>query len=197
MYLQNGMIGVVSEIDTALMKAKVTEPTGSFVSKFLPILSIPGIYFIPKINQNVYVVFDKNYINGIIVGSVYNVDTPAPDFDDERLIGFQIANMNILIDIDTGDVSIDTNGSVTVLSTEVTVQGDNITLKAEKVIIDAELTVKKEIKAEGKITASSTINATGIIKSNSDVQTATVKLNSHLHVGAAPGSPTSPPTPGT
>lgn len=180
MNLREAKIGIVSEVDESKFLAKVTLPADNFVTDWLYIQKLNGSYALPVVNETVIVWLDEDWNRGVIVGSIYTNSMPAP-YSDKNIVGFKLQNFEMKIDISTGEVNISTG--------EIIMEADNITMNTEKLIVSGTVEVGKDIKADGKI------DATGVIKSVSDLQTSTFKANTHTHPTAAPGSPTGPPIP--
>lgn len=83
---------------------------------------------------------------------------------------------------ETGIKVLDKNGN----TIETTSDGVLITPASGKpVTVDGDLVVSGEVSADGEVTAKAAVPAVA------------VKLSTHVHTSAAPGNPTTPPTPGT
>lgn len=189
MQIKEGSVGIVTEVDATNMKARVKWPADdNMVSDWLHILTFKGAYNIPSINEQVACLYDADFNQGVILGSIV-LDGEGP-YTDEDILGFKLANIEIKISKSSGEITIITDNVVNV-------KADKITLEAESVEISKDLKVGGKSTFTGDMSTQGKFDAAGIIKSVTDVQTSTVKLNSHLHISAAPSSPTSPPTPGT
>lgn len=71
----------------------------------------------------------------------------------------------------------------------------NLKDPATKILLkDGEIQIKGPVKIDGDLTASGNINGAQV---SAGIGGAAVKLSTHIHTSAAPGSPTTPPTPGT
>ena len=179
MELNEGVIGMVSEVQASTMRVKVSIPDAEdLVTDWLHVLSFPGSYGLPDVNDQVLVFMDKTFDTGVVLGGVNN----APAFGDEDIIGLKLPGVEIKVSKSTGKTDIILSGDVSVEAPEYVLKGD--------------LKLTGDFKITGDVDVTGKVDSTGIIKSMTDVQSVTVKLNTHLHPTAGTGPP-SPPTPGT
>lgn len=188
MDLKEGSIGIVSDLDPVNKKVRVKWPTDNVTSAWLQVISMSGFYYMPQINDQVLCLYDEEWNKGVVLGKLTK-DGEA-EYDSSNIIGFKLGNVEFKINKSSGAVEVTTDQ-------QVTVKANKVLLDAGNIEISGDLDVKGESKFAGKLSANQNIEAVGTIKSDTDVQTPTVKLITHLHTSAAPGSPTSPPVPGT
>lgn len=174
MSYQNSIVGIVSELDAENMKAIVKFVPEDIPSNWLQILTTPGFYWMPKVNDQVACFVDEEYNQGIVVGLMLK-DGEAV-YTDADVFGYKLEGVSVQINRNSGEVIIQSDGDVS--------------LKAGKVSIEAD---KLELKGDLDVTGK--IDATGAITSTTEVQAKLIKLSTHTHTSAAPGSPTSPPLP--
>lgn len=186
MELTNGAVGIVSQVDPQLMRAKVKWPTTDTESPWLFVATINGFYNMPELGDQAICFYDRHRQTGIIIGIVY-ADEDVP-YSDDDLMAIKFPGLEIRIAKGTGKVEVISQNEVTVKSTKVTIDADEVS-------VTKKLTVGGEAQFNDAVKASKTIDATGVIKSMADVQTATLKLSTHMHPTAATGPP-SPPIPG-
>lgn len=195
MKYNEGLIGLISGIDAAKMLVKVTYyESENFTTDWLPLLVIPGTFYMPKVQDQVFVFMDESFNTGIVMGGVYN----PPQFDKPELLALKFPGVEITINKDTGEVKV-TGDKITVIGSDVTLQADNtiITGKLEvrgDVAMKAKAAITSDLSVQGDTSSVGKITAVGVIKSNTDVKTLTVSLNQHMHPTAALGPP-SPPIP--
>lgn len=183
MILKNGRIGIVSEIDAQTCKVKVTfDDLGEFVTDWLFVELAGGFYKMPELNDTVVAWMDEFLDQGVVMGSIYNVNKPAP-YASDSMIGFKIPGIEILID--------KKEETITIKATEIFMEADNITMKTEKLILSGNLELEGDVIADGKV------EAKGTVASKTDILAgpAGIKFLTHVHASAAPGSPTGPPLP--
>jgi len=187
MEITNGAVGIVSQIDPQLMRVKVKWPTTDTESPWLFVATFNGFYNMPELGDQAVCLYDERRQTGVLVGVVY-ADEDVP-YSDDDMLAIKFPGLEIKIAKGNGKVEITSQNDVIVKSSKVT-------LDADEVNVTKKLTVGGEAQFKDAVKASKTIDATGIIKSSTDVQTSTVKLNTHMHPTAGTGPP-SPPTPGT
>lgn len=188
MDLVQGSIGIVSDVDPVNLKVRVKWPTDNVTSAWLHVLTISGLYYLPAVNDQVACLYDEEWNRGVVLGKVTK-DGDA-EYDSANIVGFKFGNVEIKLNKSSGAVEV-------VTDQQVTVKANKVILDSSNVEVSGNLKVAGDSSFTGKVSANQNIEAVGIIKSNTDVQTLTVKLNTHLHTSASPGSPTTPPVPGT
>lgn len=192
MELYTTYAGIISEIDAEQMLAKVVIYGPDDVTTDWVMVSIPsGFYYMPSENDQCLVSMDEAFEQGVIIGYINN----EKPYTDPLTIGIKFPGVEIEIGRESGTARIKLTGDTSLEMPNLLIKG-NVKIEGDMEIEgDSKLTGDLEMKGNAGITGK--LDATGIIKSMTDVQSATVKLNTHLHVASGPGSPTSPPTPGT
>lgn len=197
MIFREGHICIVTDIDAANRKVRAMWPTGEANTGDEPIDGVPtnwlfvlswfGVYNMPEVNDQVAVLFDEEFNQGIVIGIVTK-DGDAP-YSDEDIIGIKLANVEIKITKSTGAITV-------ISSDEINVQGSTVNIEADEVNITGDLSVSGKTDLTGDVTAGAKINATGAIKSTVDVTAGPLNLSllAHKHPTAATGPP-SPPIP--
>lgn len=193
MEVNHGGVGIVSELDAVNNKIRVKWPTAfnaegeeGTVSGWLFWMVRPGEENLPKIKDQVIVFYDQWRRSGIAMGVILK-DGDSP-FKDADIFGFKFEGIEIQITKSTGAVQVISNNEVNLKSTKVTIDADEVKI-TKKLVVGGESEFKGNVSAEGKI------DAVGVIKSTSDVQAGVIKLLTHTHLSAAPGSPTGPALP--
>lgn len=186
MELDRIYVGVITEIDAENMLAKaVIYGPEDFPTDWLMLATQSGFYYIPAEGDQCFIGMDEHMNDGIIMGYVNNLKP----YGAALTLGIKFPGVEIEIARDAGTARIKLTGDATMEMPNLSIKGN--------VKIQGDIEIDGKSKITGDVTMSKKLDVIGIIKSTTDVQTATVKLNTHLHVSAAPGSPTTPPTPGT
>lgn len=161
--------GIVTQIDSINVQARVNFGDDELVSYWIPILQTKTLkdkfYVMPDIGEQVVCLMDDNSEDGVILGSIYSsVDTPV--ITNEKQISLNLEN-NSLINIDKNT--------------------DTLTITF------------KNINLNGNINHTGLLINTDGITSNADITDKTSSMqtirdiyNSHTHAGNQ-GSPTSSP----
>lgn len=173
MKLVQGDIAVVTEVDPSNMLVRVNWPAAEVSSPWLMYI-VPLGYHMPEINEQVVCFYDEFRRSGVAFGNARK-EGDAP-FDDKDIVGIDLGSAVLTIKRSSGEIKIQTDGKISV--------------KASEVSIDA-----PELKVSQKMTVGGALSVTGVIESSMDVKAPGVSLLTHTHVSAAPGSPTTPPTP--
>lgn len=161
--------GIVSQINSALVQARVSFEDDESTSFWLPILQTKTLkdkfYIMPDIGEQVVCLMDENSEDGVILGAVYSTeDTPV--ITSEKQISLNLEN-NSLINIDK-----ETNS--------LTITFKNINLNGN-------------INHSGILTNTEGITSqSDIADKTSSMQTMREIYNPHTHTGNQ-GNPTSAP----
>ena len=199
--------GIVSELgeDEHAGFARVSFDEVGIVSWWLPLPSCAtktAKNWIPiEINSQVACLMDDDFEQGCIVSALWsNTDTP-PDWANENTIGIQFADgAKLYYDFDAHKAIFEApNSTLEAKIKEATIEASGkVSLKCSSLDVDGNINVTGNIKANGNMDADGNIKSLGTVEGMTVKQTASpVTLGTHMHVSAAPGSPTSPPTPGT
>lgn len=184
MKYDEGVMGEISDIDAAkmLVKIKIYE-ADEFTTGWLPLMVIPGTYYVPAAQDQVFAIMTSDYSTGIVIGGAFN----PPPFSDPDVIGLKFDGVDIQINKKSGAINIVSSGDAQINANKIKLNGDMEFTGNLKLIGDA--TLQGDTSASGKITA------VGVVKSMTDVRTAQASLTTHTHLSAAPGSPTGPTLP--
>ena len=187
MKLTNGYLGVIAVIDAEKMLAKVEvqRPAAPVTTGWLFIETKNGFYQMPAVGDQIVCWMDEDFQTGIVMGAVAN----TYPYNDADTLGLKFPGIEIKINKQSGETKIKLTGKASLELEELSITGDL------KLTGDAKITGDFALTGDASVTGK--VDATGIIKSLVDVQSATSKLNTHVHTSAAPGSPTTPPVPGT
>lgn len=183
MILKNGRIGIVSEIDPEKCKVKVTfDDLGEFVTDWLFVELAGGFYKMPELKDTVVAWMDEFLDQGIVMGSIYNVNKPGP-YSSDSMVGFKIPGIEIIID--------KKEETITIKATEIIMEADNITMNTEKLIISGNVELGGDVIAEGNVEAKGTVEG----KTDLIAGPLGIKFLTHKHASGSPGSPTGPVLP--
>lgn len=190
MELTKGYIGEITEIDPQKMQAKmVVYGTEDITTDWLMIQSNNNFFHMPAVGDQAIAWMDEHFDDGVIVGYVNN----TVPYADGKTIGLKFPGIEIEIGVESGATRIKLAGNADIEAPAFNFKGD-VNVDGKLAVtgdsdLKGKLAVTKDIAGQGKI------DALGIIKSTTDLQTPTFKAMLHTHVSAAPGSPTSPPVP--
>lgn len=192
MELYTTYAGVIWEIDAAKMLAKViVYGPEDVTTDWLMISNRSGVYHMPAKGDQCLVSMDEEFGQGVIIGYINN-DIP---YSDGLTIGLKFPGIEIEIGRESGEARIKLTGDASLEVPNLSIKGN---LKVEgDVEIQGDSKQTGDFKLTGNADVTGKVDATGVIKSLIDVQTSSVKLNTHFHGSAAPGSPTTSPIPGT
>ena len=213
--------GIVSEVKPGFAKVYFQDDDG-IVTDWWPVLQKTSLKdkesWPLNVKEHVVCLCDERLEEGVVLGAIYS-DADKPDagagagkfrkvFEDGTTIEYDKNNHKLTADI-KGDVDIKAALSIVAEATttltakatvSATVEAPVITLKGNVTVVGvisagglSLAPVPGASGADGKV--SGNIETSGDIIAGGEVKAGTVSLSTHVHTSAAPGSPTSPPTP--
>lgn len=192
MELEKGYAGIITEIDAENMLAKVVVPSFEDATTDWVMVNVRNNFFLmPQVGDQCIVWMDEQFEEGVIIAYVNN----TKPYTDAKTIGFKFPGVSVEINIDSGATKIKLSGDAELEAPNFKLKG-NMSLDGT-LDVTGDATLKSKLSVSKDVAVTGKVDVNGIIKSMADVQTPTVKLNTHLHTSAAPGSPTTPPVPGT
>jgi len=185
--------GIVTERDATTAKLRVSLLGDDMATQLLPfVVSGAGsdkFFSLPNVGDQVACLMDENCEDGVVLGAIYSKADATPDgvSDNVTMVRFSDGTV-VKYDKASSTVTVDAVSKVIIKSPDNEVQGP---LK-----VTGKITGEGGLEVSGgNATVSGNLSATGQVTALSN--TAPVGLSTHVHISAAPGSPTSPPTPGT
>jgi len=180
------MFGYISECDASKGLARVNFAADGIVSDWRPMAVTKSkddkFTYAFDINEHVCCLMEDNMSNGVILCAIYDGKNEAGGNKDKVSITFS----------DGGTVEYDRASSKLTVNTS-----GEVDITASKVAISGDLEVSGQIKANGNIESTAgdmkALNVEGTLEVKA--LAGTVKLSTHTHTSAAPGSPTTPPIP--
>lgn len=178
--------GTISEVKPEKGLAKVRFEEDDIVSAWIPIVQANTLgdkdYRSMKVNEHVACMMDEHCENGVVVGAIYNkTDTPA--YTGEKCgVKFEDGT-EVVYDKGAGTYTIKLNSGKLIIETPA----------------DVEITCT-QLKLEGNLKVTGTIDATDTITSDIEVVAGPVPvhLTTHIHPGVTSGpATTAPPQPGS
>ena len=200
-------LGIISELgkDENLGFARVHFDDVDMVSAWLPLPST-GTKTVKhwqpiEVNSQVACLMDNECEQGYIAAVLWSDDDTPPDWCNENTVGIQFADgAKLYYDAENHKAIFeapDTALDAKIKEAEIEAS-DNMKLKCETLEITGDIDVTGDINVTGKIDTTGDITSNGTVEGMQVKATATqTGLSTHVHPTAAPGSPTSPPTPGT
>lgn len=205
--------GKITEIlaDEGKVRVKFTD-LDNIVSNPIPVVvpaALEDKFFIPfAINEQVCCMMDENCEYGAVLGAIYSRDTRPPGSANPDTIAISIGanNLQITIDRQSGSLSLEVNGDVSVKCNNARIESNSVIgLKTQALEIDApNANFTGNVTISGAATAgtvaaggfagsnSTPLNATEGILTNADVIAGGKSLKLHIHTVPGSGS-TSPP----
>lgn len=170
--------GIVSQIDpqTHRIKAKIPaleDLETAWLPFCTPFAGGNQFYALPDVGELVAMVLDARGESGYILGAIYNAQDPTPTTDREIWLHKFSNGTEISHNRKTGDVVVKTTGKVTIT--------------ASQAIVNAPTEIN------GDATINGNLNASGSIRSGTEVSAPSVKqgsisLGSHVHTGVESGN---------
>jgi phage baseplate assembly protein V len=183
---------------------KVSFLEDNLVTQWLPVLMQSvghnKFYALPDTGDQVAVAMQDADI-GVVLGAFYSAtqDTPAGVSGDVSMLEFP-DGVSVKYDRSSKELTITGEAKISVEADTVNVKANTIEIEAStehtgNVKINGNLEVNGSMSGSGNLTVDGNVNADGEVKANASG--ASVSLSTHVHTSASPGSPTTPPTPGT
>ncbi len=168
--------GIVDQVDAAKARVRVRFEEDGMVSDWLPVAQSGSLknkaYHLPDISEHVVCLMDEHAEAGAVVGSIYN-KTDAPGFSTADRVGMKFEDgTEVYFNRSTKEYVINSTGKVKVTAAT-----------------DVEITCSK-LKITGNVEVTGKIDATDVIKSDTDVKAITVSLKTHIHGGVMSGAGT-------
>lgn len=190
MELERGYIGEITEIDAENMLAKVVVRDFDDTTTDWIMVAIPNnFYHMPAVGDQCVLWMDEQFEEGVIIGYVNN----TKPYKDAKTVGFKFPGVSVEINIDSGATKIKLSG-------DAELEAPNFKLKGNMQLdgtldVTGDATLKSKLSVSKDVAVTGKLDANGVIKSMTDVQAVAIKLLTHTHTSAAPGSPTSPALP--
>jgi phage baseplate assembly protein gpV len=123
--------GTIVDRDPATMRIKVQfEDEDDIVSMWIDVLakSTTGTttFMMPSLGEEVWCAMDAKGEDGCLIGSKYN-DTNTPDFGSNDDIGLVWPDGFVHINKSSGDVSVNTNGTVKIVANSIALESTTLT----------------------------------------------------------------------
>jgi len=206
-------LGIISELGTGEYPgyARVSFDEVDMVSAWLPLPSTSTrtakVWNTIEVGSQVACLMDKECEQGVVIAALWSdVDVP-PDWANDKTLGIEFFDgAKLYYDCDAHKAIFDAPGtSLEAKIKEAAIEAsEKVKLKCDTLELTGDLKVTGDADITGDMNVTGSIDATDSIKSMATVEgmtvteTATqVTLGTHVHVSAASGSPTSPPSPGT
>ena len=205
-------IGILSELGTGeyLGYCRVSFDEVDMVSAWLPMPSA-GTKTVKhwqtiEVGSQVICLMDAYCEQGVVVAALWSDEDTPPDWASDDTLGIQFADGAILYYdskehkafFDAPDTSLEAK----IKEADIEVS-DNVKLKCNTLEVTGDMKVTGDVSITGDTSVTGKVDATGNVTSMGTVEgmqvktTAGTTLSMHMHTSAAPGSPTSPPVPGT
>lgn len=190
MELDKGYAGEITEIDAENMQAKVVvRGSEDTTTDWIMVAIRNNFYHMPAVGDQCIVWMDEEFEEGVIIAYMNN----TKPFSDAKTIGFVFPGVSVEINIDSGATKIKLSG-------DAELEAPNFKLKGNMQLdgtldVTGDATLKSKLSVSKDVAVTGKLDANGVIKSMTDVQAAAIKLLTHTHTSAAPGSPTSPALP--
>jgi len=206
-------LGVLSELGSGehLGYVRVSFDEVDMVSAWLPLPSTAtktAKDWRPiEVGSQVACLMDSECEQGVVVAVLWSDADVPPDWANDQTVGIQFADgAKLYYDCDAHKAIFeapDTSLEAKIKEAEIEAS-EKVKLKCDTLELTGDLKVTGDADITGDVSVTGAIDATNNIKSMAAVEGLTVTatatqtgLGTHIHVSAAPGSPTSPPTPGT
>jgi len=205
--------GIISELGTGeyLGYARVSFDEVDMVSAWLPMPSTSTktakVWNTIEVGSQVACLMDSECEQGVVIAALWSdVDVP-PDWANDKTLGIEFFDgAKLYYDCEAHKAFFDapdTSLEAKIKEAEIEAS-EKVTLKCDTLELTGDLKVTGDADFTGDVSVTGSIDATSNIKSMAAVEGMTVTatstqtgLGTHIHVSAAPSSPTSPPTPGT
>jgi phage baseplate assembly protein V len=191
--------GIITDRQPSTARVRVSFPEDGIVSAWLPVLVTAAagnkFYALPDIGDQVAVAMQDDDI-GVVLGAMYSDGDPIPSGanGNKTLVRFS-DGVSVEYDRVGKRLSIFGAPGVDVFASTVLINSTGGVIVESNVEIIGNLQVGGGISANDGLSVSGDVEATGEVTAQAGA--GGVSLSTHIHTSASPGSPTTPPTPGT
>lgn len=185
--------GIVSAVDEAAHNLRVRLPAlENMETDWLPMITPAAggnrFYSLPDEGEQVVCLLDARGENGVVLGATYNTADKAPAASKDVWMRRFKNGTVIQHDRKTGNIDIQTQGTVTVNAPDTIITGNTTVMGL--------LTYQGGMSGSGGAGAAAVIDgaiqATGVISSDSDVTANGISLIGHTHTGDSGGDTSVP-----